>query len=456
MKWLRNDWFKVWNEPRLYGPSRLALGFAGLIAAGSLLLRLPLSAAQGPLSWLDALFTATSAVCVTGLSTIQVGADLSRFGQVVLLILIQCGALGMTTFSTLLLVAAGRATVSQQMSTQDQWAAVRTRPLHLLMWVIGITVVVEILGALALTLEMGGERVAFDAAFHSISAFCNAGFSLYPDSLMGFHGRATIQVTVMLLIIFGGLGFIVLRQLIMVLADLPRRRARLFLHTRIVLGASIVLWVGGALLFACLEWNKSMAGLSWTQKLTASLFQSVTTRTAGFNTLDFGGMRELTLFFTMFLMWIGGAPGGVAGGIKVTTAVVILATVRARLRASEQVWLFQRTVPREIVQRAFQLAVLSLLFLAVVMSILLYTEEKLPPLAGRRDHFLMLAFESVSAFATVGLSTGITPDLSGAGKLVLSIAMYVGRLGPLVFALAVFRPRKAPAFEYPHEPVAIG
>lgn len=437
--------------------ARLALGFAAVILLGTATLRLPAAASDSPLSWLDALFTATSAVCVTGLSTISVGEHLSSFGQVILLILIQLGGLGITTMSTFLLVAAGKASLTHHLDAQDQLAAIRVKPFRLLMWVVSTTAVAETLGAIVIWRGLGGRDSGWPAVFHSISAFCNAGFSLYPDSLTRFRGQPLVVGTVMCLIALGGVGFICLRQVgLWCGGRLRGRRSPLFLHTRVVLAGSAVLWGLGAVMFCLLEWRNTMVNLPAATRLGAGLFQSVTTRTAGFNTLDFGAMRESTLFFTLFLMVIGGAPGSAAGGIKVTTAVVMLAATYARIRSRESVVIFRRTLPPDLVQRAFQLASLTILFLALVVAGLLITEEQIMSLKAPTHHFLAIVFEAVSAFGTVGLSTGVTPQLSAGGKLIIVVCMFVGRIGPLALALAVFRPRTSAAFEYPREELAIG
>jgi trk system potassium uptake protein TrkH len=440
----------------LPGPARLALSFVVLIGVGTVLLALPFCATEGRLSLLQALFTATSAVCVTGLSTISVASDLSRAGQIVLLVLIQLGALGFTTMSTLFLLAAGRTTLADHVGVQDQWAAVRMKPLRLLWWVLATVIVAEVLGVIALRFCNEGGA-AFPAIFHGISAFCNAGFSLHEDSLMGWQNSSGSLLTIMTLIMAGGLGFIVWRQLFLWGGSRIRgNRSRLILHSKVVLSASAVLWIGGLLMFLASEWGRTLEGQSLGRKLLNSAFQSVTTRTAGFHSMDFSQMREGTLFLTMFWMLIGAAPGGVAGGVKVTTAVVILATMWARLRSSEHVFVFKRTIPPEIVRRAFQLVALALAFLTLVVLLLLFTEEGLAPRPGRQDHFLMLAFEAVSAFGTVGLSTGITAELSVSGQLLIVICMFAGRIGPLAFALAIFRPQRMLDIEYPHEPLATG
>ncbi|HOW73088.1 MAG TPA: potassium transporter TrkG [Phycisphaerae bacterium] len=436
---------------------RLASGFAVLIAIGTALLSLPGASQGARLSWVDSLFTATSAVCVTGLSTIAVGDQLSGFGQGVLLTLIQLGGLGITTMSTLLLVAAGKASLSHHVEAQDQLAAVRVKPFRLLLWVVSLTVIAETLGVIVLSPGLGRGQSTWSAVFHSVSAFCNAGFSLYPDSLTRFGDQPLVLVMIMILIAAGGIGFICLRQIgLWVGGRLHGRRPPLYFHTRVVLVGSVILWILGATMFCLLEWRNSMANLPVTGRLGAGLFQSVTTRTAGFNTLDFGRMRESTLFFTLFLMVIGGAPGSAAGGIKVTTAVVMLAAMYARLRSRESVTFLRRTIPPDIVQRAFQLASLAIVFLGLVVAALLITEEQLMSPHAPAHHFLAIVFEATSAFGTVGLSTGITPQLSVGGKLIIIACMFVGRTGPLVLALAVFRPRTSVLFDYPREELAIG
>lgn len=445
-------------RPVLGGPARMALAWAATIIVGAVLLWMPFSAQHQRLSFLDALFTATSAVCVTGLSTITISEDLSPVGQGIVLVLIQAGGLGIGVLATLLLLAAGRATLSSQQHTQGALAAVRVKPLALVRWAVGVTLLLEITGAIILSLRFGGGADGWwKGVFHSISAFCNAGFSLYPDGLTRYVGDPVVNFTITGLIIAGGLGFIALRQLSLWLTGQAKgERFPLFLHTRVVLAGSIALWALGMLMFLVLEWDNTMYGMPVGTRLLAAWFQSVTTRTAGYNTLDFGAMREPTLFFTMFFMQIGGAPGGCAGGVKITTVVVVLAAVRAHYRGAYSTGLFKRSVPPEVVNRAFQLIALTLLFMTLVVSGLLLTEEFLGPLEGRTSRLTELAFEAVSACGTVGLSTGITPRLSDSGKLLIILCMYVGRLGPLALALAVYQPSSKVRFEYPKEELAIG
>lgn len=445
------------HKPMLSGPARLVLAWAGMIAVGASLLRLPASARAVPLSWLEALFTSTSAVCVTGLSTINVGERLSLFGQAVLLGLIQLGGLGISTVSTLLFVAAGRTSIAQQYEARDALAAVRVKPMQVLWWAIGITFISEGIGAVILAQQFGGEHGWWYSVFHSVSAFCNAGFSPFSDSLMGYRGDAVVNFTVAGLIMVGGLGFIALRQLLLWAAGVVRRRrVPLFLHTRVVLAASVLLWIAGAVVFIVLEHDHTMADLDGRQRALAGFFQSVTPRTAGFNTLDFGMMRESTLLFTIVLMFIGAAPGSCAGGVKVTTAVAVLAALRSRIRGIPHVSLFNRTLSLGVVARAFYIVILSALFLVLIIGALVMAEETRPVAGLRADRLTALAFEAVSAFGTVGLSTGITSSLSVGGQLLIILTMFVGRLGPLALAVAVLRVRSRPLYEYPKEEVAIG
>ncbi|RME36305.1 MAG: hypothetical protein D6788_11865 [Planctomycetota bacterium] len=440
----------------LPGPLKLAVAWLILIVVGTILLRLPVSAVPGrTLSWLDAAFTATSGICVTGLSTITVGERLTTFGQVVLLVLIQLGGLGISVVSTFFLTALGRASLSSEMGAGESLAAVRVRPLTLLWWAIGVTVTAELAGTLLLGLRFDGSQRWWLALFHSISAFCNAGFSLFPDSLEGYRGDAVVNLTVITLIAAGGVGFIVIRQLVRrVLRAGSPNRAPIYLHTRVVLAGSLILWTLGMVLVWVLERGGTLANLSAGESVLASLFQSVTTRTAGFNTLEVPAMRDATLFVIMLLMFVGGAPGSCAGGIKLTTAFIVLAAIRSHYLGVDKVRLFRRSVPAALVQRAFLLVTLSTVFLSVVILVLCVTEEGTAVVSGR--HFTAVLFEAVSAFGTVGLSTGITPHLSAAGKAVIIVTMFVGRLGPLMLIVAVLRPRVRPTFAYPEEDLAVG
>ncbi|QDV91134.1 Ktr system potassium uptake protein B [Phycisphaerae bacterium RAS2] len=438
------------------GPQRVVAAFALVILIGAALFHLPLCTNGKDVSFVDALFMSTSAVCVTGLTTVDVGEQLSPSGQFVLLVLFQLGGLGITTLSTFLLLAASRASLAHAVESGEQLGALRVKPLQLVRWVVLTTVTLEAAGALILWGRMNGDEGWWSGVFHSVSAFCNAGFSLHSDSLTSYRSDWVVNFTVMALIVHGGLGFIALRQLVeWIAARITGKPVRLLLHTRVVLLGSFALWGLGAAMLSWLEWNRTLAGLPSDERILAACFQSVSARTAGFNTVDIGALREPTLFFLMFLMFIGGAPGSCAGGIKVTTAAVVLAALVARARGRESVHLLQRTIPRELVRRSFVAMGMAAGMIALAIGVLLFSEEG-PSTVPRADHLTVVAFEAVSAFGTVGLSTGLTPNLSAIGKLVLIVCMFVGRLGPLLVALAVLQPRERAGYSYPEEDLAIG
>ncbi len=444
------------RTPTIAGYAQILTAFAMLIAIGGILLSSPWASAGVALSPIDALFTAVSGVCVTGLSTIDVGARLSFSGQAVLLVLIQLGGLGITTVSTILLAAAGRATLGHAMRAGDTLAAVRVRPRRLLAWVAAITLSAEVIGAVILAVRMDGENRLWTAIFHSVSAFCNAGFSLQSDSLARHRSDAVVLSTIGFLIMLGGIGFIVHRQVVLWIVDRVRgKRMRLYLHSRAVLSANVCAWILGAGVFWGFERHNLWATSSGLQTFGGALFQSVSARTAGFQTIDFAAMREPTLFLVMFFMLIGASPGGCGGGLKVTTAAVLIATMVARLRGRECVSLFDRTVPAATVRRSFLLLTLTLLFLTVVVGALLISEESIT-LGGGYHQLTALAFEAVSAFGTVGFSAGVTPTLTTWGKVIIIACMFVGRVGPLLVALAIVRPRTGPTYSYPEEELAIG
>jgi len=445
------------GRPKIGGASRLVVAFALTIVLGTVLLHMPMSHRDGRLSWLDSLFTSASAVCVTGLTTVDVGTQLSRTGQIFVLIFIQLGGLGITTFSTLLLMAAGRATLTDHLDSQEQFAARRIKTSRLLIWVIVSTLLVEAGGAVMIASRLPEADRWWSSVFHSVSAFCNSGFSLHSDSLARFQSDPILNGTVAGLIVLGGLGFIVHVQLARwFLSTCTGKRVPLVLHAKVVVWASLLLWVLGALAFQILESNHLLRDLTGGERALAACFQSVNMRTAGFSSVDFSEAREVTLYSVMFFMFVGAGPGSCAGGIKVTTAAVLLATIRARLRGEENVTLLHRTIPQAIVRRAVQLVIVSLFFVSVILWGLLLTEGVVPTAGARCDQMASLAFEAVSAFGTVGLSTGVTPDLSAGGKLIIILCMFVGRLGPLVIALAVLPERAGPRFEYPREDLAIG
>lgn len=447
-------WRRVGSEARLFVGS-----FALLIAFGTLGFRwLPGLYTDAPLTWLESLFTATSAVCVTGLIVVDTATAFTLWGQAFVLLLIQLGGLGMLTFSTLLVSALGRRLSLRQEGIARSVAgpAEHVDYVRLTRHVVAFTFAVEALGAAALWAlwlpSLGAGGAVWPAVFHSISAFCNAGFSTFTDSLVGAAGQPALLSVVMALIVVGGIGFLVLEELYLA-AKSPRgpRSYRLSVHTRLVLATTAVLVVGGALLFGLFEWRATLAGMPLGDRIANSVFLSVTARTAGFNAVDYGATTPGTSFLTVILMSIGGSPGSTAGGLKTTAAALIVLLAVARLKGQNRVHLWGRSVPDETVQRAVGLFVLAFGIVTAAIFILTATEA-----SDGAERFLHQMFEAASAFNTVGLSMNHTGSLSTAGRWTVIALMFVGRVGPLTFASALARRRDATSFRFAHEDVALG
>ncbi len=438
----------LWTHPVEF----LALGFAATIAFGTVLLLLPASTVlPRGVSVVDALFTSTSAVCVTGLTVVDTATIYSPFGWGVIAALIQVGGIGVMALSTLAAVVAGRrlglaqsGAVAASMETTTPIDAVK-----LVRVVIYATLITELAGAVILFASFVPDMPLVDAigfaVFHAISAFCNAGFALWTDNLVPYSGFAPVVLTVAFLIILGGLGFLVLAELGEWFGSRVRRRRPLTLHARIVLVVTAVLLAGGTVLFALFEWEGALEGLSWPDKILNSFFQSVTTRTAGFNTVPMSGLTGATVLLFIVLMFIGASPGSTGGGIKTSTAATIFLAVRAFIRGREAVEVGGRTIPQSTVVRAVVLVTLSATACIVGFLLLLMTQDV---------RFESLFFETVSAFGTVGLSIGATAQVDDAGKLVLVALMYVGRVGPLTLILLLGTSGGA-RLRYPEEPVAL-
>jgi len=452
-------------QRRWLAPAHLPiLAFAGLILTGTLLLMLPAAAVGPGLSWVDALFTATSATCVTGLVVVDTGSRLSLFGQWTVILLIQCGGLGIMTFSTVfILLMGGRLSFRGRTVIQDTFThSPDHRLTSLIKHVLLLTLILEGLGAALLFLRfvmiLPPGRALFYSLFHAISAFCNAGFSLFSDNFMGFQQDPLVNLTICGLIITGGLGFLVLvevKRLVFARRD-SRKAHRLSVNSKMVLSLTLLLLMGGTLGFLIFEWYGGLNGLSIPAKVMAAFFQSVTTRTAGFNTLDFGKVASITLFFAISLMFIGAGSGSTGGGIKVNSLGVLFALSRARLRGEEAVNIFHRTLSPSAVGRAVAVFAVSLVVVHVATMALVMTEMGLYPHAQNGTPFLELLFEVVSAFGTVGLSAGITPMLSSAGKVILVLVMFIGRLGPLAIAMGLFGKERKARVEYAESNVMVG
>jgi trk system potassium uptake protein TrkH len=438
-------------------PQLLVRFFLGLIAVGTALLCLPAAATGRSLTPVQALFTATSAVCVTGLIVVDTPSALSLFGQLVVLGLIQLGGLGYMTLTTVVAVALGkRLTVQERLALQEGLSVDGLDGLlRFSITVLKLTLVAEGVGALLLLgrwwPDHGFARAAYLAVFHAVSAWNNAGFSLFSSSLVGYRGDVVVNAVVMALIVAGGLGYLVLVELLRL-----RRPARLSLHTRLVLTVTAVLVGGGAVAVFLLERTNpaTLGALVPGEALLASTFQAITPRTAGFNTLDTGALRPATLFLVMALMFVGAAPGGTAGGIKVTTAGITLLALWATARGRADAVVFRRRLSPEAVTRALFIGCIAFLTVNLVAALLLTLEG--------RD-LLPVLFETISAFGTVGLSMGGGPapvslagHLSPGGQLLLTGLMFAGRLGPLTLAVALARARSSPLLRHPEGKVLIG
>ncbi|GGS31433.1 TrkH family potassium uptake protein [Deinococcus knuensis] len=435
---------------RLSPPQLIALSFLAAIVVGAALLSLPVSLESGhTLSPLGALFMATSAVCVTGLAVVDPGGTFSVFGEVVLLLLIQMGGLGLITLGTLFALAlrrrvgvSDRIRAAQQVSAYELGSVVT-----LVRRIVLSSLLVEAVGAALLAFAFvpreGLGRGLYFAVFHSVSSFNNAGFSLYASGLTGFVQDPLVNLVVPLLVILGGLGFLVQLNVLAFLRD--RRRERLSLNSRLSLTMTAGLLLLGTAGFALAEWNNpaTLGALPTSGKLMAAWFQGMTPRTAGFNTLDYGAMHYTTLFMTILLMFIGANPGSTGGGIKTNTFYIMMASAWSMVRGRRDTTLFRRRIDTDTILRAMTVGLLSI-GLVNVMFVLMLALNTNPDVK-----FVQLFFETVSAFGTVGLSMNATPLLNGGQEAVLIILMFLGRIGPLTFAVAFSRPDTRALVRYP-------
>lgn len=443
--------FVLHSRQRLSPSAIVALGFILLIGVGALLLWLPACTKDGRTGFVDALFTATSAACVTGLTVVDTGSHFSPLGKTVILLLIQAGGLGILTLTSLAALMARRDLgLGQRFALSVDLRTGGIRGLRgLVLGVIGFTLAVEAMGALLLHLTAGdrlgaGYHRVFAAGFHAVSAFCNAGFSLYPNNLAYFHGAPGPLLVVAGLVMIGGIGFLLSFEL---LGRVRGGRRRLSLQGRIVLAGSLLLWSVGALLFLWTERDGVFAGQSAGQRLLGAFFQSVTCRTAGFDIFPQILLSPAGTLVSLLLMFIGAAPGSTGGGVKVSTVSLLVLLLWSYFRGRSRVDLAGRTVPEGVLREA--LAVLSAgLFLVVggTLGILLLAPVAVP----------VAAFEVVSAFGTVGLSTGLSAQLGAAGKLLLVLIMFCGRVGLLTVALGVAGGWRDRHYRLPEEAVMVG
>jgi trk system potassium uptake protein TrkH len=420
------------------------------------------------MGFVDALFTATSAVCVTGLTVKDTGTFFSSSGQVVLLVLLQLGGLGILTVSVFLLHQMGWSVSSRYRDALSNGypSGAQLSFRELLRNTIRLTILVESAGALILSLRFFAQsgnivKSMGYGVFHSVSAFCNAGFSVFEDSFETYQGDLWINGTLMALIVTGGIGFFVLRDIKDNLFSKSQQFPRLpfkqlSIQSRIVLVFSSLLIVLGALLFFILEQRDVLAGKPLFDKILCSLFQSVSARTAGFNTVDVYHLTNPTLFVLVLLMFIGASPGSTGGGIKVTSFATLMMVLYSRLRGRFQTEFRHRALSTEVIQKTVTLFILSVSFISICLVLLLIFELEGIPHSESRGMFLELSFEAVSAFGTVGLSTGLTPTLQPASKLVVILLMFVGRLGPLTLVAMLERRTRDPGYRLPEEAIMIG
>ncbi len=416
--------------------------FLSIIGIGTLLLMLPGSTYRG-ISFIDALFTATSATCVTGLIVVDTGSYFTLSGQLIILFLIQLGGLGIITFSTFFaLIFRGNISISERIVIKDYLGNVTWKIEDILKNILIFTFTFEGIGAFLIWViwhKKGIKFSIYNSIFHSISAFCNAGFSLFKENLLTFRNDLWINLIFMFLIISGGLGFFVIYDIISFFQKRSEgKRVRFSLHTKIVLITTFLLIIGGYLLFGLFEKTLSIS----------SLFQVVSARTAGFNTLNLSFLNTSSILLLILLMIIGASPGSTGGGIKTSTFTLIILYIRTILKGKNKTEAFGRTIPHAIIEKAFVITILYIFTLVFSLLFLTWIEKDI--------RFLDLFFETTSAIGTVGYSLGITPHLHFLGKLIIIINMVVGRIGPLTLVFAIKKKKEKELYSYPEENVLVG
>ncbi|GLC89093.1 TrkH family potassium uptake protein [Lysinibacillus piscis] len=443
------------NLKKSHNPSKiLVIGFATFILIGTFLLTLPIATeSDESLPFLDALFTATSAMCVTGLVVVDTGDTFSTFGEIVILTLIQLGGLGFMTFATFFFTVLGKKiSLKDRLLLKEAFNASSTENIAILVKRILIfTALTESMGAIILAIrfsfDMPVKQAIYYGIFHAISMFNNAGFDIMGEfkSLTLYADDPTVVLTVCTLILLGGLGFIVINELYEY-----RQIKRLSVHAKIVLSTTLILVVGAAIFIFLFEYgnDKTLGPLSPVGKILGALFHSVSPRTAGANTLAMGDLTHATLFLTIFLMFIGGGSGSTAGGIKLSTFAVLMVTAFSQLQGKEDVVIFRHRIVVGTILKALTVVMSGLMIVVTVTFLLSITEHG--------HAFIMYLFEATSAFGTVGLSMGLTPELSPIGRIFIIVTMFIGRLGPLTLGFAISQKRRKEAFQRPKGNIMIG
>ncbi|WP_300368542.1 TrkH family potassium uptake protein [Brachyspira sp.] len=429
INWLRLSYSKL----TLY--QMIIASFIFVITLGSLLLYLPLSTVGGRLSFVDALFTATSAVCVTGLSVIDISKDFTLFGQIVLIILIQIGGLGIMSISAIvLLFSVNKGSVQDRVRTLEMFNTQNKDIIQSTVKVIFLsTFLIELLGAVSLFTVSEHHYIPkkiFSALFHSISSFCNAGFSLYTDSLHRYSGNITVNVTVMFLIILGGIGYPVMLTLSRAVIHKFKGKRYVFdVQARIVIFTTLILIIFGAIFIFFNEYSNALKDLSLKEKILVSLFQSVSPRTAGFETIAYNSMSSVSIGVIIFLMFVGASPNSTGGGVKTTTLFVFMFSVIAAVFNRPYIVVNGRKIKVDAVNKSVAIVTLAIT-ISVLSSFIMFYIEKSPTM-------MPILFEAISAISTVGLSLGITPNLTTWSKLIIIVLMFIGRVGYLTLFMSI-------------------
>jgi len=434
----------------------LLLGFIFVIFAGAFLLSLPTASTSGnSQSFIDALFVATSAISTTGLTVVDLGSFYSLFGQIVILVLIQIGGLGYMIFVvTIVLQLGGKLSLGGKLILEESMSSPPYEEVsHFSKVIIFITFLFEFLGAAVLSLywmrEFPVKHAIYLGIFHSVSAFCTAGFSLFPDNLSAYRDSTVINVIIGILCIVGSVGFFVIYDVYHMMSRKKREDEppkRLLIHTKLVLIMLPILIITGALLICLSEWNTPLP--SFKDRFLTSTFQAISaSTTTGFNTLDTGTVKTLGLATMVMLMYIGASPGGTGGGVKTTTFGLLISSIISVISMKDELILFNRRISPRTKDKAFAICTIAVLLIALDVLILSVTEKA---------SFMEIVFEVVSAFGTVGLSTGVTPTLSVTGKIVLVITMLIGRVGPLAIGFSIRGKCKLVPIKYPEGGILVG
>jgi len=447
---------------RIRPASFLLISFISAILAGAFLLMLPFSTTSGTIAFIDALFTSTSAVCVTGLTVLDTGTYFTLFGQIVILVLIQLGGLGIMTVSVVLFQFLGKiVSFRQRMAMQETFAHTPRKDIYrLIKSIFFFTLLAEGTGAMLLFFHWKKEfpaiKAIYMAVFHSVSAFCNAGFTLFNNNLMNYTEAYFLNFIICALIVLGGIGFPVVFEIYNLAVKKKGVRVKISVQTKSVLVTTIILIASGTIFFLLLELNNSLKGLSLTGSILASLFQSITSRTAGFNTVDFSVLSDSAASLLIFLMFIGASPGSCGGGIKTTTFFVLFSLVKNRIRGNTTVNVFKKSLGKESISKSVSIFLLSLSLVALVLFLLLMSDHFKHKEIQNADRFISYLFEVVSAFGTVGLSMGATAAINSIGKFLLIITMLIGRVGVLTFSYIITAAEAPRGIEYAEENLMVG